>query len=276
MQNWFPLNRSMLENSEEFRRLTHTEKVFFINLVADMNAAIPDGGTFYRSDPWYAAALNISPRKVRQARVKFKKLDLIDYKSGGMARNRPLATTYTRVEWARPPKKGEGEFFAPMLRHELDMALDKLREGFFRPEDVVLFCYIVYWRHKHRDNETFFLSKSQFSRITGIKNVAGCIQSLYENFKYTGGSHLFEYNICYHKIVLWKLSHPGDPSEGKDNVEVAERYRQEIDEKAKCLSQEKKKDWGEWQRKRKTKPETVPGEQDTKRKRRRMKRRKFA
>lgn len=250
MQEFFPLNRSMLESDKKFRQLTHVEKVFLINLVADMNAAIPDGGTFYRADTTYAAALNISIQKVRQARVRFGELGLIDYKSGGMARNRPLATRYTRVKWAKIPKKGVGEFFAPMQRHELDMILDGLRRGVFRPEDVVLFCYIIYWRHKHRKNGTFFFSKSQLSRMTGIKNVAGCIQGIYENFKYAGGNHLFEYENRYHKIVFWRLSEPCDPSEDENNAKIAERYKQEINEKAIRLSCRNKAAFINWQQKK--------------------------
>ncbi len=251
MQSFFPLRRSMLERSEKFRQLTCVEKVFYINLLADMNLAIPDGGTFYRADARYAAALNISIQKVRQARVRFKKLGLIEFKPGGYARNRPLATRYTSVRGAKPPKEGEGDQFVKMQRHAFNMVLARLRRGAFKAEDVVCYVYLTWWREKYSQNETFVLFKSQWSRMTRIRDVAGCVRRLYENFEYAGGDHLFKFEDHHQKITVWNLAGPADPSEDKNSAEIAERWLREVDEKAKCLSQEGKKDWSERQQKRK-------------------------
>ena len=46
MINWFPLSRSMMEDSQEFKGLTVAEKLYYILVLSELNLR----GEFYRAD----------------------------------------------------------------------------------------------------------------------------------------------------------------------------------------------------------------------------------
>jgi hypothetical protein len=103
MDNWYPMSKSMMEDSAEFRNLTPAEKVLWLSILSEVNLR----GEFYKADLEWAVTLDLSLSKVRQARRKFQALGWLTVKPGYKAHDVRLATQYYSAKrgflWADAP-----------------------------------------------------------------------------------------------------------------------------------------------------------------------------
>lgn len=196
IESWFPIPRDQIED-EVFSKLTPTEKLYYWLIVSEFN--LTDGEGFYRADDWFAAALRLSTPKIRQARRKFMKLDLINVNPGMKDKNgRNLTTTYISVKWSFPQ---EGEQFAQMHRYTFDVLLNCLRIKDLSHEDVILYVYLSYL-FGIKGGKYVNITKSELCKITGMPKAHKYVENLYKGFTFTGGDHLFKYEDNYRLLVF--------------------------------------------------------------------------
>lgn len=226
--NWFPLCKSMMEENEEFRKLTPAEKLYYWLLISEYNR---HGGQFYKSDLETAVTLGISEVKVRQARRKLQSLKWLKIIPGFQThRNKNVknvATRYLFVNWASPT---EGEFFAQMHRFAFEAMLARVRHREFAHADVAIYIYLAYlfWKNRGKDGGRFYITKNHLRELTDIPNAPARVERLYQIFTFTGGKHLFEYLDQYHRLFFTDWNTFADPSEDDNNRKLAEGYQDEI------------------------------------------------
>lgn len=226
MINWFPLCKSMMEDSPEFRALTPVEKLYFWLCLSEFNLR----GRFYRADLEMAVTLAVSEDKIRRARRKLQAMEWLTVLPGFKARGKPVATRYLSVAWATPE---EGEFFAPMHRYAFEAMLARIRWGTFRHPDVVTYVYLCYLFQKHsagNDGAGFYVTKATLRHLTGLPDAPARVENLYRGFTFAGGRSLFEYRDQYHRLEFNRWNRFADPSEDENNRRIAEGYRQQIKE----------------------------------------------
>ena len=233
MINWFPLSRSMMEESQEFKGLTVAEKLYYILVLSEFNLK----GEFYRADLEMAIMLRLSEDKIRRARRKLQGMEFLTIKPGFKSKGKGVATTYIDAKWRETPKRGDGEYFAPMHRYALETMLHYIRVKRFNHADVLTYIYLCYYQYKNRGKNEgkFFITKETLKELTGIPKAVECVTSLYKGFVFDEKSHLFDYRDMYHKLVfdVWRTM--GDPKKGA-NLTQADTYKQEV---AKLVSEAK-------------------------------------
>jgi len=223
--NWFPLCKNMMEESQEFRKLTPAEKLYYWLLISEYNR---HKGEFYKSDLETAVTLGISVVKVRQARRKLQSRKWLEIIHGfRTCRNKNVATRYLCVSWAVP---ADGEFFAQMHRFAFEVMLAKVRHREFTYVDVAIYIYLAYlfWKNRGKNESHFYITKNQLRKLTDIPDAPTRVERLYQHFIFSGGKHLFEYRDQYHRLLFTGWSTFVDPSEDENNKKLADGYRQEI------------------------------------------------
>jgi len=214
MDNWFPLSKSMMEDSPEFRKLTPGEKVLWFSILSQANYR----GDFYKADIEWAVELDLSLSKVRQARRKFQALGWLSATPGWKAKGGRLATTYHYARWAKPEK---GVFFARMRRYTWEWFLVGLRlvppslptdRVFLRHADLLLYAYLCYFWTKFRGGgpgeHGGYVTKRLLQSATNLQDVRCQIEWL------CGASEgLFDFRDEYHRIRLLNFTYWKDPRE---------------------------------------------------------------
>jgi len=225
MINWFPLRRSMMEESLEFKWLTVAERLYYILVLSELNLR----GEFYRADLEMAIMLGLSEDKLRRTRRKLQNMKWLIVEPGFMSKGKGVATTYFNAEWEDIPKTGDGDYFAPMHRYALDMMLHNIRNKKFTHADVLTYIYLCYYQYKNRGKNEgkFFITKDHLKKLTGIPKAVECVANIYNGFLFDKKSHLFDYRDKYHKLVFDTWREFGDPKEGT-NCEGAESYKKEV------------------------------------------------
>jgi len=223
MINWFPLSKSMMEDSTEFRGLTVTERLYYILTLSELNLR----GQFYRADLEMAAMLGLSEDKIRRARRKLQGMEWLTIKPGFKSNGKGVATTYIDAKWNGT---FSGDYYSKIHRYALESMLHNIREKRFTHPDVLVYIYLCYFydKNKGKNNGKFFKTKTSLQELTGIPGVVGCVNHLYQGFVFTGNAHLFEYQDKYHKLVFDSWSAFQDPSAGEGNRKLAEIYREEV------------------------------------------------
>ncbi|MDK2925684.1 MAG: hypothetical protein PWQ41_1458 [Bacillota bacterium] len=252
--------------SDEFKRFSPTEKLYYWFLVSEFNAR----GKFYRDDLTIAVTLGCSEDKVRQARRKVEKLGWIldepGFKLPGKAKG--VATRYIWVSWANVEEEGgEAGFWAAMHRYTFEAMLAKVREKTFLPPDVVTYVYLWYLWYKNTDKgrkESFFVTKAQLRELTNLADAPERVKRLYDNYTFRGGAHLFECAYGYQKLTFSKWGFCADPSEDEGNRQLDEKRRRLIEQlaqeaKAKKAAKEKAKRAGSGRQKGKVVRLAGPG-----------------
>ena len=232
---------SAVEVEKLWPRLSDVEKLYYYLLKAEFGYLQSEN--FRRSDSWFAAAINCSIPAIRQARRKLQEMCCLDYVPGFKHGNKALAGHYKSVSF-----EGEGEcFWAKAGFYELHMILVHLRAGQLSRSSLVLWLFLEFNRHKFElTGDDFFLTKGQIRDAVRCDDPAKVVQTLYEGFEYSDGSHLFEYAIHFHKVKFCKFA---NPAESEKNFE---QWRSDIRLKAKFKSQPKPKE------KSKPKPKLKP------------------
>lgn len=223
----------MIEDCEEFRKLTPAEKLYYWLLLSEFNRR----GEFYKSDLEIAVTLNLSEVKIRNARRKLGELEFIKYQSGFISEGRRLATRYVNVKWATPINK---DFFAQIHRYAFEAMLAKIRDGRFAHAEVVTYVYLAYlfWKNRgKKEDQSFFITKIKLQELTGIPNVQAHVKKLYDKYLFSSNEHLFEYSDKYHKLALSKWTSFADPAENENNQRQAEAFLADI--KAKVTAKKK-------------------------------------
>lgn len=235
MQNWFPLQREMME-SPEFKGLTHLEKVFYWLLMSEFNKPRHLGKVYYKADLDFAVQLGASEAKVRQARRKFRQRGLVKYKPGTHGKGgRGLATQYWFVRWATLPEEGSGGWFAQMPRYQYEQMVSKLRTKGFNARDIVTYVALSYtfWQCRGKyDDHRFWITKADLAERTGVPDAVACVKRLYAGWTFSEKSHLFEYEDTYKAMHFKKWATAGDPSEVEGNRNIAEQAAQTLREEA--------------------------------------------
>lgn len=232
---------SAIEVESLWPRLTDVEKLYFYLLKAEFNYLQSEN--FRRSDAWFAAAIDCSIPAIRQARRKLQEMGCLSFVPGFKHFGKALAGHYKCVEY-----EGEGNsFWAKVGFYKLHMLLAHLRAGQLSRSSLLLWLFLEFNRHKFElTGDEFFLTKGQLRDAVRCDDPAMLVKKLYEGFKYSEGSHLFEYTIHFHKVKLCKFA---DPSEAE---KTWDKWRADITSKAAALSQPKPK-------KAIAKPKTKPG-----------------
>jgi len=253
--NWFPIRKDLL-NSEEYHSLSPTEKVFLFQLISDSNICNdPDG--WYKADIEYSAIINASVETVRKARRKLQKLNLITFIPGHKKGNRGFSTHYKSVKHSRPPEKGSRVFFAQAPRYQFDCTIRHIRRERWTHKEAVIYMVLTYFYHKYSDENNFFVSKSDLIRYAGFNNILQPIKSLYDNWNFSGDSHLFEYVAKHQKIQFYKWATSSDPDENKSNREQQEKEREELAQKIEIKRSQHKKISEKRERKQKKKRKDI-------------------
>jgi hypothetical protein len=225
---WFPIYRALIE-SEKFRRLTPTQKIYFWYLVSRFNK----DEDFYQSDLEIAKTLATSEKTIRRGRSELTKMGLIEAKPGQLMRNRPFATRYLLVRYAN---MGEGGHFSQIQRFAFETMLNLIRKGRLQHGDVVVYICLYYWywqkRGKYEDKDRFFITKKELQSLTNLQDAAKRVSKIYDAFVFSGPneSHLFEYWEEYHRFVFEHWSFFADPDENEISCRIAERRLEEIKE----------------------------------------------
>jgi hypothetical protein len=161
---WFPVFANFIEG-QEFKRLTCSEKLYFWYLASNFNLR----GEFYQSDLEIAVTLGTSEKTIRRGRAKLTKMGLIKVKPGQLKKNRPFATLYMAVRYA---KMGKGGHFAQVYRFTFLAMLHRLRKFKLQIEDVVVYVCLTYWfwrnRGKYEDRNRFYITKKELKSLTGL------------------------------------------------------------------------------------------------------------
>ena len=205
MDNWYPMSKSMMEDSAEFRNLTPAEKVLWLSILSEVNLR----GEFYKADLEWAVTLDLSLSKVRQARRKFQALGWLTVKPGYKAHDVRLATQYYSAKWAKPEK---GVFFGQMPRYTWEWFLARLRHGFIGlplgHDHLVVYAYLCYFWNKFGATSGVFIPKHVLQKVTNLPGIANKVESL------AGASEsLIEFSDAYHIIRLLKFGCWKEPSE---------------------------------------------------------------
>jgi hypothetical protein len=187
--SWFPLSKAMMEDSQEFRALTPTEKLYFWRLLSEFNLR----GEFYQSDLEMATTLETSEKTIRRGRKKLIQMGWISSIRGTRTkRNQCLATRYLHVKYATLEEEG---FYAQMPRHTFNVMLDYLRRSHFNQADIVVYTYLSYWfwknRGKYDGHDRFYITKAQLRLCTNIKDAVQRVFNIYERFSFSSDAHLF-------------------------------------------------------------------------------------
>lgn len=236
MINWFPLYKSMMEDSEEFRGLTPTEKVYYFQLISEFNLRQKE---FYKADLEFAVMLALSEDKIRRARRKFQYLGFLNIKPGFRSRGKGVATSYLSIRWNKP---GEGEFFAQFHRYVFESMLSKVRSGKLKHSDVLIYVYLSYlqWKNRGANDGKFYIAKRLLNELTNVADSTSAVVRLHALYTFTSGAHLFEYKDQYHKIAFDKWTTLADPSEDENNRQIAERNRQSVKDAIATIKRAKK------------------------------------
>jgi hypothetical protein len=142
--SWFPLPMAMMKDSQEFRSLTPTDKLYFWRLLSEFNLR----GEFYQSELEMAMTLGTSEKTIRRGRKKLIQIGWVIAKPGTRTgRNQFLATRYLWVKYA---DLQEEDLFAQMPRHTFNVMLDYLRRSEIKQADIVVYTYLSYWFWKNR------------------------------------------------------------------------------------------------------------------------------
>lgn len=229
----------MMEDTPDFRKLTPAEKVYFWFILSEYNLR----GKFHKSDLETAVTVGISEDKTRRARRKLAKLGWLEITPGFIGKKgRKFTTAYNMVKWAKPRKE---DFFAMAHRYTFEALLAQLRRGALAHADLVVYEYLTYFQQKCQgDKEYFFVTKRELVELTGIPTATRSVDTLYRNFVFTGGAHLFEVQDNYHKLTFSKWSVCSDPSENDNNRERAEEYRREIQDQVAAIRSQKEQGGG--------------------------------
>ena len=233
--SWFPVFKQQIEH-DEFKKLSPVQKLYYWFLASEFNRR----GEFYKDDAWFAAALGLkSINTIERARRKFKKMGFIDFTSGGWTKGqRPYATTYHNIKWARPTGKGEGLQYVEQHRYAFNALLNRIRSGNLTHADVTVYVYLNYVFKLFNG----YIRKSDFQKLVySISQPMNNLKNLYNNFSFANGSLLFEYKDHYHSIEITKWSYFADPAEDENNRKLEEEYYQEIDNRKTELRKEKSK-----------------------------------
>lgn len=264
MVNSFPLPSALIEGSEDFKRCSPTEKLYMFYILSELNLHQwqERKENYYKDDMSIAVTLSVKEDTIRRARRKFQKLGYIDVRPGfrNPATGQGVATTYLGSKWLdlvekikeankesseNEEDKGDKGRFSLIHRYTFYAMLNKLRQGPFGSYDIVTLVYIYYLNEKFKDKKEevyktekydFYITKKEFSDITNIRpsKLEECIINLYEKFKYSSGSHIFEYKDKYHKWEFYKIVQHADPSENDNNhknyKEMKERLKAKIEQ----------------------------------------------
>lgn len=199
--SWFPIHVEQIEHPS-FHSLTPTQKLYMWFIISEFNLR----GQFYLSDLQAAVTIGAKEETIRKARPILQNLGFIETRPGFKgADGRGVATSYLAVPWARTPKKGEGKQFKKQDRYTFETLLEQVRNDQFSISDVVVYVYLNYIRQFNQKDDAFYISKSELKELTNIQKADECIRNLYNNFTYSGGEHLFEFEDRYHgfRIEEW-------------------------------------------------------------------------
>lgn len=211
--SWFPIANSQIMDPE-FRLLTPTQKLYYWYLVGEYNYYMAELGEYYRSDQWFASAINVKERTIREARRECQKKGFIETQPGyyNFKTGQAVATKYKYVKWADPSELTGG--YAKFKRHHIGMLAQRIRRHSspINVSDVVVYIYLDFLRDRYRDND-FYVSKRELREMTRIKKAPESVRNLYEGFEFNGGSHLFEYDNIHHKFLFKKWAEAAEPYE---------------------------------------------------------------
>ena len=227
---FFPITSEEIEGF--WKNSSDVDKLYFYLLKAEYNYLQSDN--FRRSDTWFAAAIGCSVSAIRQARRRLQLIGLLEFQPGWRKAGKGLAGRYKTVHGVLV---AEGVFWAKIGFYKLQMLLASLRQKSLTRESVVLMLLIDFYRRKFEvtQENNFFLTKNQIRTATKFDDPLKSLRQLYEGFQFSGGSHLFEYQIDYHKIRFNKF---GDPDEVQSNFD---KWRMTIKSNASTIEQPKTK-----------------------------------
>lgn len=221
MINYFPLTERLMSNPD-FQALTLAEKVYYVFIISEFSSR----GEFFRADLEVAVTLGLSEDKVRRARRKLQGLGWLRVDPGTRDRRGAcLATTYLDVKHYRP---SEGEYFSQVHRHGFEVMLSLVRRGTLKHADVVLYCYLCYWRWRYRgkyDDGRFFVYKSDLREMTRLSGAIGSVERLHA-LKFD--CRMFEYADSGARLWFHDWTDFIDPSECESNQGDRESWREDI------------------------------------------------
>ncbi len=222
LRSFFPLRKSLVEN-ENFKKMPPAHKLYFLLLISEYNLR----GRFYQSDMEFAVTINTSQETIRRARRNLKKLGWLSFRPGFLENGkRPVATTYYNVAFSKVEK---GEFFAPIHRYSFQALLYHLRICFLYRKEVLLFCYLCYFREKYQgEEEDFFISKKELRELTGMPGAPDVLLRFSQLAFFSDDAPICDTEDYYHKIKIVEYNEFADPEEDEFTRKRANFFREDI------------------------------------------------
>jgi hypothetical protein len=243
MVNWWPVTASRLEDPR-YQSLTPADRLYVEYTISSFSQR----GSYFESDLEVAVTLGLSEDKIRRARRRVgrpsKQALTIASRSGGhelgagfgwviytpgfISGGRQLATRYLNVPILKVPKRG---FFACVHRFTFEALLAQVRMKRLTHADIVVWLVLSYkyWRCTgKREDHSFFITKRELVRLSGIANAPARVNHLYRSLQFASGGHLFEYSDEGQRLVFSRWVSCADPSENGSSARILESWRQEI------------------------------------------------
>jgi len=225
MDQWFPITSEIMENDPIFRKLFPSQKLFYFNILRDLNTVEPPKKTYYKPDIRYADALDVHINKIRIARRRFKDLGLLRYTQGKRAKGKNLATIY---EWAKGLRsQTKGGFFVQMPCYIFDILLDKLRERKLDSRDAIVSISLFYLQWRYCDlgrGRSFFVAKSELAELSNVQSIVKSVNNIYNNFRLCNGIRLFKWRNSHHRLFFEECATCNVPSKVSQLIEKWNSY----------------------------------------------------
>lgn len=219
--SWFPLHRSLIEQSLEYRHLTPSEKLYVVFLVSEFNLR----GKFYKSDVETGVTLSISEKTVRRARKTLATMGWLDYKPGFGHKpgDKSVATRYLSLTWPRPQER---DFFARIHRYSFQVMLNHLMEGRLVHADVVVWLTLSYWFKKYASSTDE--RSDVFITMAWLKELANLSNPLQNIERILAVERLFKSELVDNKLHISGFLEYSDPANDENNQSHYQRYLEKL------------------------------------------------
>jgi len=218
MKNWFPLTSKIFTN-QNLKQMPVTAKVLFALLASEDNLHLAIGNEeFYISDRLLSIAFNCSKKTIQRNRKMLAEKGLIKYREGFLNQNdRGVATTYKNIKYSTAEECTEVDEFSNYVRIHRYSFRQVLEKYNFNLKDAWTYLFLRWWENNNStESGDFFIPKKAFKKYANCKNADKNIENIYNNFAFSSGSHLFEYEDLYKKIIIRDFVRWEDPEEGSN------------------------------------------------------------
>jgi hypothetical protein len=212
---WFPLCKALMEDSQGFRDLTHSGKLYLWFLMSEYNKR----GAFYQSDKKTASLLGLDEKTLSRARGRLKGLGWIYCNTGTIKGGKHLATEYDNVKWAKTKQisqHNEGPY-AKMDRYTFNVI--RAACGIYspiKPADVIVMVYLYYWCGRYGESGSFHIHKERLAQLTDVSKAHNRVEKILQALNDMRGGPVFSLEKHHHELHFSGWGDFIDPNEARE------------------------------------------------------------